>query len=271
MKKEKIPVRQNIIRKTDEYILRMKIDKLPIETKKLEELLKDKGFHLCTYSESQDIIKKLELQQNLNYPAFTVASDQIKAVFYQDELPVSQRNLYIAHELGHIELEHIKYGIKQKNGNYAQEQENEADAFAYQLLAPACVLNHFNLRTVKKIENATLLSENYARAIAEKLYAIDDTYCQKQIIRMFEKRKMRKRILIIAIVSAFLVSFITGAIFFTAPGRNETVYITKTGTKYHKQDCHYLYDGDKMKDGVASIPLSECKDKGYTPCFYCFK
>ena len=42
-----------------------------------------------------------------------------------------------------------------------------------------------------------------------------------------------------------------------------TVYITKTGTKYHRGDCSYL---SKSK---ISISLSDAKADGYTACSRC--
>jgi methylphosphotriester-DNA--protein-cysteine methyltransferase len=42
----------------------------------------------------------------------------------------------------------------------------------------------------------------------------------------------------------------------------QTVYITKTGAKYHLSTCHYLKS--KIK-----ISLPEAEKQGYTPCSYC--
>src|SRR5687767_9507619 len=43
----------------------------------------------------------------------------------------------------------------------------------------------------------------------------------------------------------------------------QTVYITKTGAKYHKNDCGYL------RSSKISINLSEAQDKGYGACSVC--
>ena len=42
-----------------------------------------------------------------------------------------------------------------------------------------------------------------------------------------------------------------------------TVYITKTGEKYHKSSCRYL---SKSK---ISISLKDAKEQGLTPCSVC--
>lgn len=43
----------------------------------------------------------------------------------------------------------------------------------------------------------------------------------------------------------------------------QTVYITKSGTKYHKSGCNYL------KSSKYPITLEEAIDRGYTPCSVC--
>lgn len=43
-----------------------------------------------------------------------------------------------------------------------------------------------------------------------------------------------------------------------------TVYITKTGKKYHKSSCRFV-----KKDSVSSISLDKAKSEGYTSCKVC--
>ena len=49
----------------------------------------------------------------------------------------------------------------------------------------------------------------------------------------------------------------------TKPGYDPTVFITNTGTKYHREGCRYL------KDSKIALRLSEAKRRGYTPCSVC--
>lgn len=42
-----------------------------------------------------------------------------------------------------------------------------------------------------------------------------------------------------------------------------TVYITKTGKKYHRSGCRYL------RQSKIAISLSNAKSSGYTPCKVC--
>lgn len=43
----------------------------------------------------------------------------------------------------------------------------------------------------------------------------------------------------------------------------QTVYITKTGKKYHSSEC------SSLSRSKIEIPLSEAVDRGYTPCSRC--
>ena len=43
----------------------------------------------------------------------------------------------------------------------------------------------------------------------------------------------------------------------------QTVYTTKTGTKYHRETCRYL------KYSKYVVGLKEAKEKGYAPCKVC--
>ena|SRR5690606_12405165 len=43
----------------------------------------------------------------------------------------------------------------------------------------------------------------------------------------------------------------------------QTVYLTKTGEKYHEKNCHHL------RKSSISISLEDAKDRGYEPCKHC--
>ena len=45
----------------------------------------------------------------------------------------------------------------------------------------------------------------------------------------------------------------------------DTVYVTKSGSKYHKQDCHTL------KGNGSPISVTDAESNGKTPCKICFK
>ncbi|MBL7196861.1 MAG: hypothetical protein ISS47_02035 [Candidatus Omnitrophica bacterium] len=48
--------------------------------------------------------------------------------------------------------------------------------------------------------------------------------------------------------------------------KEEAVYATERGKKYHKEDCRFLKNRDTIE-----LSLEEATDKGLTPCGWCFK
>lgn len=64
---------------------------------------------------------------------------------------------------------------------------------------------------------------------------------------------MKKQLLLLAVISLLLM----GNVF------AQTVYVTKTGTKYHKVTCKYL-----SKSSIA-ISLTDAVSQGYTACSVC--
>ncbi len=64
-------------------------------------------------------------------------------------------------------------------------------------------------------------------------------------------------------VSAFLALTIVFSLLSGVVSADTTVYITKTGSKYHNWGCKYL------SASCISISLSSAKSRGYTPCDVC--
>lgn len=64
---------------------------------------------------------------------------------------------------------------------------------------------------------------------------------------------MKRRISLIAFVFLIL----------TCSAFSQTVYVTKSGKKYHNENCRYL------TNGTVAIDLSEAANRGYSPCKVC--
>jgi hypothetical protein len=69
-------------------------------------------------------------------------------------------------------------------------------------------------------------------------------------------KRLFRRVLIIV-----LVCFITGDGY--AAGRDTVVYITKTGEKYHAEEC------SSLRNSKIAVTLGEAVSKGYEPCQLC--
>ena len=76
---------------------------------------------------------------------------------------------------------------------------------------------------------------------------------------------MKRRIRIVILLT-ILVALFSACGDDTAPAANSDatiVYITKSGTKYHREDCQYL-----SKSSIETT-LEEAQSKGYAPCSKC--
>ncbi len=160
----------NMIRLTNEYLIRSDIDRLPITFEKLTALLEAEGFHTLSYQDADEIIEHFGLREHTKYPAFLFVSDALHArlVLYDGTLSIGERMLHVAHELGHIVCNHCGCGVRQSNFRNVG-QERDANAFMLQFLAPRCVLKANNIRTVNQISAVTMLNKEHAKLIRENL------------------------------------------------------------------------------------------------------
>ncbi len=64
-------------------------------------------------------------------------------------------------------------------------------------------------------------------------------------------------------LKSVLIHLVLFTILFHSSINSQTVYITKTGKKYHTQDCSYL------RNSSYNIELKDAIEKGYSPCSRC--
>lgn len=172
-------------------------------------------------------------------------------------------------------------------------QEIEANAFARELLAPACVikLKRYNSEEIK---NNTLVSEEnaniqYTQAHKRRKY----TNTEKQLVKRFKGRYFKcVAALIAAVISIVVLSMsalstrlsVSNKIIvqnqplqieipstLTQPQinfpNNENVYKAKTGRSYHNNtECRYIAG----KNNVMTLTVEEAKNIGLTPCSVCY-
>lgn len=76
------------------------------------------------------------------------------------------------------------------------------------------------------------------------------------------------KVIYVTLIAAFALlsptsSYSTPKLILKVQNQETTVYITKTGEKYHKDDCSYL-----RKSKIATTK-ADAIDRGYTPCSKC--
>ncbi len=184
---------ENIIEIANRYLLENEIDTLPIDFNALVRLFDKLGFEVFSYRQANEVLQKLKLcDYAVNHKAFTVILSDIKIVFYRDNLSTSEKIFCLAHELGHIVLGHIPDGLigKEEHSPLSNAQEQEADRFAYAILAPMIVLKKCRF-SVFEISRATLLSEYQAEVISTQMqqyhFGVSDRLVAAKFHRYIEK------------------------------------------------------------------------------------
>ena len=268
-------------------LLKNNIHEFPCTDSVLSEMISRHGFKIIPYNypitsiDREDFKTLGILPIAERYPMFTYCGDDDKFVFYRANLSAESRTKMLAHELGHIELGHMgTQGVRcSSDFKDSSPQEKEADEFAIELLAPACVFSKAFRITPEKISHLTLLDDQFSESayISAKAHTFD-TAAEKQLYNNFtaDKRKKFKNIFI-----AFLILIAFSSLLYGIPkalhktftktsptisstSASEEVVITKTGKKYHYPNCRHV-----KKREVFTISLEEAIEQGYTPCKDC--
>lgn len=152
------------------------VNSLPVTTEQLEDIITSKGFKIICYDvsckEHSDILDSLGVLQLADRTkAFTYISKQEKIVFIKIGVSANEKRLLLAHELGHIAMGHISdNGVigYQPGGLIDEAQEDEANAFALEFLAPVCVLKKLHI-TFRKIKDTVLLDDKFVKIISDRV------------------------------------------------------------------------------------------------------
>ncbi len=128
------------------YILReTKIKSLPINIIKICEEL---GINIRYYDDKNIIAKTYKY-------GFSFISENEKIIFFNKSINnICTKRFTIAHELGHILLEH--YNDKTKT---YRKMETEANMFAIRLLAPLCILKEMNISSAEELSKLCNISK----------------------------------------------------------------------------------------------------------------
>lgn len=237
--------------------------------------------------------------------AFAVLYDDEYMIFYKDSLDIDYKVFVILHEFAHIVLKHTYHGIlgKASDEERTNTQEAEANAFAREICAPLPVLHKCHFQSEKAIERFGLLKGRYAEEQFLILNKMGDDYCFSDIerdiyrifksfvqhVKLFRMRGLVKRYIPVSVI-AVMISMLIMLPFILkddAPVSSEplpyqqtvqesdsssvplskTVYVTRTGEKYHVEGCQYIEGKDDLRDMSAE----EAEQAGYEPCSVCIR
>ena len=127
-----------------------------------------------------------------NEDAKSYFNGEVWIIIYNDKNPVPISRFAIAHELGHFFLGHdmtySRYECAQKFGSKPKAEE-QADAFAVRLLAPACIIKELNLHTAEEISQYCGIPLQIAKARAQRiktLYKKDKFFTDPKEAEVYE-------------------------------------------------------------------------------------
>lgn len=206
-----------------------------VDFKTVSAYLQSIGFAVVLYNcnKDNDLLIKYDLVDfSKTVKGFTVYRKDFKAVFIDDSPAREEKLCVLIHETAHIVLGHID----KKDIQDARLMEMEADAFAHQVLYPQKDMRTFNVLTVCVAILCILLTVCFVNSNKEPI-AIPQTA-----------------------VSAFVP---TVAPITATENQSDIVYVTPSGTKYHRSDCRYV----KNKN-CSTYQRAEAEQK-YSACSVC--
>ena len=169
----------NISKYVDQFIIDRKIDELPVDVIKIAN---DCKWLIVPYSKADKSI--LGIYEEIMYTdwGFTIYFDNQYIIFFNDEIKIGSQRFTIAHEIGHIVLEHFDF-------SNARTREKEANMFAASLLMPIDVLRACNIQSRKDIEILCGVSYSAACYRYEKALKVnnDESLFRNKVLKQFQK------------------------------------------------------------------------------------
>lgn len=162
-------------------LLDCKIDCLPVDLNTICRKLK---IRIMTYGQGAKIIERANLGQIApRTDGLTFYIGRTPFVLFDERMPPARAKFTVAHEVGHIILEHVQPGgvtatNREPHPGDAPE-ERAANQFAARLLAPACVLWGLDVHTPEEIVALCHISRQAAQFRADRM---DELYRRNKFL-----------------------------------------------------------------------------------------
>lgn len=188
-------------------LIDFEIKELPISPL---NILHNIGANVISYTDGRHIIKGFGLDLNyMSDDGFSINIGDHWLVFYNEKVrPIERIRFTLAHELGHILLnheltpQHTTFGetFYTDCGTSKPQIEYEADIFASRLLAPAVVLHQLGVTTADEIQNLCCISKQAAEHRASRMRELNqrDKYktspLERVVLNNFEEFIRNKKL-----------------------------------------------------------------------------
>lgn len=154
----------NIESKIIQLIIQTGCLEFPINIKRIAQHCK---YNIRYYGKSKRLLEKLCLEEYAdNHDAFSMMYENNYYIFLSDNLTVDASNKAVAHEIGHIVLNHLDgnriFGYSE-DALLTERYECEAEEFALGLIAPLYILESKKIENpedIRKLTNLSLADSN---------------------------------------------------------------------------------------------------------------
>lgn len=184
-----------------QFLIDNEIDRLPVDVFKLAHRNK---IGTVSYFDGRNILSSFGLLDHMQETdGFTVNVGGRAVIFFNQANSMARARFTIAHELGHIVLQHpfltssegASYTLinrEPKKGNVdTSPLEKEANIFASRLLSPSCILWALNVTNADEIAELCCISKQSAAIRAERMAQLIDrdghfkSPLEKQVMKQF--------------------------------------------------------------------------------------
>lgn len=219
-----------------------KIKHFPVGLLELKQIIETYGWEIYTYKDAADIIENYNLKDMANKnDSFATRVSGRTIIFYDDNISQLDFPYILAHEIGHVTLNHLD------NTEDIYIKERDCNDFAEELLSYA---PRFKFNTIN------IIAVTLAVLIAGVFGVYSFNRYQKEHTYVFENS--------IDIEPSNNTQSDTSSIE-TNSNSEFIVFITEYGEKYHVAGCRYI----EGKENLLEVSIAQAENAGYEPCEIC--
>lgn len=225
---------------------------------KLVKLAKSYGWRVKSYKEAKVFIKYHKLEESAEiHRAFAYEYEDEIIIFYRDDLEGEQLLFAIAHEIGHLVLQH------DENNHSA---ESEADEFARLLIGDYFYLKKaaFILTVVLLLVIVMNMKSCGTSGIVINHNATAYLTESETTVPIQDGSEIATTITTSTVETSTLNQEIETSGTTYIVGTEHAVYISKSGNKYHRADCYHI-----NVDNCTIMSKEQAISLGYEPCKTC--
>ncbi|MBE7025021.1 MAG: ImmA/IrrE family metallo-endopeptidase [Ruminococcaceae bacterium] len=244
-------------KKAIEFVRKYKLKENRLTCETMRDIIRRQGFLVFRHdkfgqsSEKVDaVLRSLKLTDYaIGKDGFVYASSTDKAVFINSQLSEDEELYILLHEEGHISCNHpVQHGVLAYNNVLC---EQEANAFVFYVMQ---YLKHKNTSILASVACTLLLDVGVSFAANTPPPTQNDTPNEAPTASSPASAKIET-------VTTTPVPLTSSSV----EANENLVYVAKTGTVYHKENCSYI----SGRTGVRQMTVDSAQTLDLSPCSRC--